>query len=58
MTQEHINIQQTIEIIEADLEYYTIKFDNAEHGSQDRFYYMGIMKGLEITLSTIKSQLP
>jgi len=57
MTQEHINIESVIACLESDLEYYTIKFDHA-YGTKDRYYYMGLKKGLENALSTIKSQLP
>ena len=57
MTQETINIEQVIACIESDLEYYTMKFDHAK-GTQDRYYFMGVIKGLENALSTIKSQLP
>jgi hypothetical protein len=57
MTQETINIESVIACLEADLEYYTLKFDYAV-GTQDRYYYMGVKKGLENALQTIKSQLP
>jgi hypothetical protein len=57
MTQETINIEAVIACIESDLEYYTIRFDYAK-GTQDRYYYMGLKKGLENALATIKSQLP
>jgi len=57
MTQEHINIEQVIACLESALEYYTIKFDYAI-GTQDRYYFMGVIKGLNIALQTIKSQLP
>jgi len=57
MTQEHINIEQVIACIESDLEYYTMLFDYAK-GTQDRYYFMGVIKGLNIALSTIKSQMP
>ena len=57
MTQEHINIEQVIACLESDLEYYTIRFDYAK-GTQDRYYFMGVIKGLNIALSTIKSQMP
>jgi len=57
MTQETINIEQVIACLEVDIEYYTMKFDYAV-STQDRYYYMGLKKGLENALSTIKSQLP
>ena len=57
MTQEHINIEQVIACLEAELEYYTLKFDYAV-GTQDRYYFMGVKKGLENALQTIKSQMP
>jgi hypothetical protein len=56
MTQ-HINIEAVICYLESDLEYYTVKYDNAIC-TQDIYYYMGIKKCLENALSTIKSQLP
>ncbi len=57
MTQEHINIESVIACLESDLEYYTIKFDYAV-GTQDFYYYMGLKKGIENALSTIKTQMP
>ena len=57
MTQEKINIEAVIASLESDLEYYTIKFDYAK-GTQDRYYYMGLKKGIENALSTIKTQMP
>jgi hypothetical protein len=57
MTQEHINIESVIACLESDLEYYTLKFDYAV-GTQDRYYYMGLKKGIENALSTIKTQMP
>jgi len=57
MTKENINIEQVIACLESDLEYYTIRFDYAK-GTQDRYYFMGVIKGLNIALSTIKSQIP
>jgi hypothetical protein len=57
MTQEHINIEQVIACLESDLEYYTLKFDYAV-GTKDRYYYMGLKKGIENALQTIKSQMP
>ena len=57
MTQENINIEQVIACLESDLEFYKIKFDYAK-GTQDRYYFMGLIKGLNIALSTIKSQMP
>jgi hypothetical protein len=57
MTQEHIKIKSVIASLESDLEYYTIKYDYAV-GTQDRYYYMGLKKGLENALQTIKNYLP
>ena len=57
MTQKHINIESVIACLESDLEYYTLKFDYAV-GTQDRYYYMGLKKGIENALSTIKTQMP
>jgi len=57
MTKETINIEQVIACLESDLEYYTLKYDYAV-GTQDRYYYMGLKKGLENALSTIKCQMP
>ena len=57
MTQETINIKSVIACLESDLEYYTIKFDNAQ-STQDIYYYMGLKKGIENALSTIKSHMP
>jgi len=57
MAQETINIEQVIACLEVDLEYYTMKFDCAIT-TQDRYYYMGLKKGLENALSTIKNYLP
>jgi len=57
MTQEKINIESIIACLEADLEYYTMRFDYAV-STQDRYYYMGLKKGMENALSTIKSQMP
>jgi hypothetical protein len=57
MTKETINIESVIACLESDLEYYTIRFDYAV-GTQDRYYFMGVIKGLNIALSTIKSQMP
>jgi hypothetical protein len=58
MTQEHINIEAVISCLELDLEFYTIKFDCAEKGTRDYYYYMGLKKGISNSLSTIKNYLP
>jgi hypothetical protein len=58
MTQKRINIEAVIACMESNLEYYTIKFDCSKKGTQDYYYYMGIKKGLENALSTIKNYLP
>jgi hypothetical protein len=57
MTKEHINIESVITCLECDLEFYTMKFDYAV-STQDRYYYMGLKKGIENALSTIKNHLP
>jgi hypothetical protein len=57
MTQEHINIESVIASLESDLWYYTLKFDYAKD-TQDLYYYMGLQKGIENALSTIKSHMP
>ena len=57
MTQKHINIENVIACLESDLEYYLLKYDSARD-MQDQYYYLGLLKGTENALSTIKSHMP
>lgn len=57
MSENAINIEQVIACLESELEYVFLKYDYAV-GQQDTYYYMGLKKGIEVALSTIKSQMP